>query len=117
MPLVATMDVSKIKKMEESTSETSGVKGLIVLILCLFCLLQVFYSYSLGFVYILIFVILSGDLIPAFKVCQKVCIAILASRSDLGITFPPLSLALKSTNLSLYFNPYPAVHDNPYLCF
>ncbi|WAR24833.1 S35B3-like protein, partial [Mya arenaria] len=32
---------------------------------------MVFYSYAIGFVYILIGVTLSGELVPAFKVCQK----------------------------------------------
>ncbi|KAL4235824.1 hypothetical protein ACF0H5_004214 [Mactra antiquata] len=32
---------------------------------------MVFYSYSIGFVYILFGIIISGDLFPAFKVCQK----------------------------------------------
>ena len=32
-----------------------------------------FYSYSIGFIYIFILVIVTGDLVPAFEVCQQVC--------------------------------------------
>ena len=59
-------------------------------------LFQVFYSYSLGFVYIFVLVIFTGDLVPAFKVCQQV-------RFVFNFKNSGFSYSLMASKKSLYF--------------